>query len=416
MGAWLPIIWIVALALPTFCRADRVSLLTTDQNRLVAHLETAASARKELNVAFAFIHDDAVTRVFLNQLIETAKQAKVRLLLDRWGSELSRELVAYLVHNGVEVRYFHDRPRDPRRWKRDVPRFFKRMHDKMVDADGAVLVTGTENMGAPYYKSLVPSYTEPGFSGRNIKIEGAVAGEANRYFLKMWNSGDVSLPAFSLDLRPEKWVEQEKLCAEAGKQLLWDRNHEAPQAFDIDARDIEFVHSTPDGKGTSSLRAKIVDMMNRAENSILVETPYLLPKEPIAQAMADRAKQIDVTAVTNSGRSNNYRRANPLYEGAARKLGAEGVEVRHWTGDDTIHGKTVQIDERETLVMTENLNQRSGVNDTEMGIYIRSAPFAKAVRQALKVDHFTPLQSKGLMGNCLLGVLERTLRPFRKQF
>ncbi|MBI3554843.1 MAG: hypothetical protein HY074_01105 [Deltaproteobacteria bacterium] len=133
------------LAIPA--HADKVRLLVTDQTRLEAHFDVVDNAVETLDVSFAFFHDDYVSRAFLNKLVEAAnRKVKVRLLLDGLNNDLPRDMVAYLIHNGVQVKLYHYLSLHPRTWSAKVSWLWKRMHDKQVVADGWRLIAGTENM------------------------------------------------------------------------------------------------------------------------------------------------------------------------------------------------------------------------------------------------------------------------------
>ena len=429
-----------------FAYADKVKLLVTDQTRLQTHFEVVDQATETLDVSFAFFHDDAVSRAFLNKLVEASgRGVKVRFLLDGLNNALPRELVAYLVHNKIEVRLYHYISLNPKTWSAKVSWIWKRMHDKQVLADGWRLIAGTENMGGPYYKTLVtPSKAnKKGFRGRNILIEGTSAAFSRDYFDTVWKSPDVMKPPYSLELTPEQWAAQDDLLAEAVTRLvnfpilpvqepIWQTQDVtqpttapgltpiAGEEFDVDAESIRFVSKLGDLEGgTGGLEHTIIEMIKSAKTRIIIETPYLLLSPDFAKLLIYKAThdKVEITIYTNSRDSNNHPTGNPLYQAAAHAIAKTlGITVKEWSGTETLHGKTVIVDHDQVLVSSFNFNLRSLEHDSESGVYMRSQQATAAVENDLQVNRFSRLGQPGFVVKCGLKFLENLLLPTKSQW
>ncbi len=430
MLASLALCVVAAAALETFAYADKVRLLVTDETRLQAHFDVVDHAVDELDVSFAFFHDDDVSRAFLNKLVDAADRGvKVRFLLDGLNNALPRKLVAYLIHNGIQVRFYHYISLNPKTWSAKVSWIWKRMHDKQVVADRWRLIAGTENMGGPYYKTLVPPSKShnKGFRGRNMLIEGSSASFSQDYYNAVWNSRDVMPPPYSLNLTPEQWQVQERLLTRASFNLLnfsqLPVEGLAPDPaleFEIEAQSVQFVSKLGDLEGGSGgLEHTIVEMIKGAKTRIIIETPYLLLSPELADLLIAKATQdhVEITIYTNSRKSNNHPTGNPLYQTAAQDISkTPGITVQEWTGTETLHGKTVIVDLDQVLISSFNFNLRSIEHDSESGVYMRSKKATAATEGDLQIHRFEKLQQPGFISKCSLKFLESLLIPSKSQW
>ena len=133
--------------------------------------------------------------------------------------------------------------------------------------------------------------------------------------------------------------------------------------------------------------------------------------------MAKAGDHVVITIYTNSPESNNHPTGNPLYEGAAQKLAdIPGITIKQWTGEETLHGKTVIVDGDQVLISSFNLNLRSLKYDSESGIYMRSQKATSAIESDLKIHKFSDLTRPGFLTRCSMRVMEDLLLPTKNSW
>lgn len=291
------------------------------------------------------------------------------------------------------------------------------MGEALVVADGKKLIIGSENMGDPYYKTLPTQPPIQQFSGRNVMIDGIKAKEAWEYFKTTWESNEVGSPVQHLELTPNDLSEQARLLAKAQTEANLFPLPKQPQAsYEIADSDIDFVTSqSARGRGIH-LRTKQIQMIVNAHNMIMIETPYLSLDEEIINLLADKVKKnVEVIVYTNSAKSNNHPIGNPIYESMAKRLRKLGIKVYHWAGVETMHGKTIRVDD-EVMISSSNMNPRSTHQDSESGLVFRSKKITQAVTNDIYTKRYRPTDRTSCFRNYWNIFLRTMLVPVSRQF
>ena len=145
----------------------------------------------------------------------------------------------------------------------------------------------------------------------------------------------------------------------------------------------------------------LVDALNadlaNAEREVVFVTPYFVPRpNGVARLRALRTLGVDVTLITNSLASTNHAVVHGGYAPYRRDLLEAGVRLHEARPDTamsritgaparlTLHAKFVVIDRSRALLGSLNLDPRSIELNTEMGIFIDSAPFAGRLADAIE--------------------------------
>ncbi len=164
-----------------------------------------------------------------------------------------------------------------------------------------------------------------------------------------------------------------------------------------DAKDVEGEHL---------VSRQLVAAADRAEEELLLLTPYLIPSDHVMGTFETLdARDVDIRILTNSINTNNHTSAHAAYsrhreaildagadlhEFRADAVGRERYEAQGYRADRfTMHAKLVMIDRRHVFVGTFNTDPRSMFINTEIGLLIDSPDLAGRIHELVQ-DDFSP--------------------------
>lgn len=376
---------------------------------MLSRFVLADRAERSLDVQYYLFHDDDTGRALLAQLVNAAgRGVNVRLLIDDIDVHGREDLYARLANESenLQIRIFN--PTLLRGGARvfefvaRFPRVTRRMHNKSYTADGIASVVGGRNVGDEYFNID----TDMAFTDYDVIAIGNVAGKVTEEFNQYWFSGlavDVSrLAEPAADSDYDTW--------RASLDSRFDRvQREIAERTDIVvtqalARSIspfvdhgEVIFDPPDkvisgfDDTEGNMSHEIRRLLSSAEEELVVSSPYFIPGESGMELIRNlRDKGVEVTVVTNSLASNDvaavyagymdYRKAMldagvKLYE--FKPTTEEGVWSVFGSSRSSLHAKLFIIDQRTTFVGSFNLDPRSAIHNTEMGIVFQNARFGE---------------------------------------
>jgi cardiolipin synthase A/B len=271
---------------------------------------------------------------------------KVRLLLDAVGCLFSsRRFCDPLRRAGGEVvRFMPVIPISPRGSAN------LRNHRKIAVFDQRLAIVGGHNLAREY---MGPQFLKKRWTDFGALIGGPGAALLNQVFLADW--------AFA-----------------SGQSIDQLHQEHDPAALRAQGEaEVQIVASGPDVAG-DPLYEGIVSMIQEAEHSIWIVTPYFIPDEVLLRSLIVKARAgKDVTLILPA-RSNH-----PITDYArrhyVRQLQAAGARVLlHPRG--MLHAKTLIVDDRMALIGSANLDLRSLFVNFEIGVMIYSEPEVLAIR------------------------------------
>ena len=233
---------------------NAVDIYTTGHRMLSDLLKAIDGARHHIHLQFYIFEDDAVGRLVRDALIRKVKEGvEVRLLYDDVGSwKVKQEFFEQMRVEGVETRGF---------LKVRFPMFTSKVnyrnHRKVVVIDGCIGFVGGMNIAMRYLKG--ESWGE--WRDTHIRIEGCAVYGLQVSFLTDWYAADHSLITSS-QYYPEIPV--------------WGESS------------VQIVTSNPIGGGASIMQGLLVAITN-SRKYFYIQTPYLLPTEPILLALKTAA-------------------------------------------------------------------------------------------------------------------------------
>lgn len=116
------------------------------------------------------------------------------------------------------------------------------------------------------------------------------------------------------------------------------------------------------------------------------ESPYLVPSKSLIDLLADKVRGgVSVLIVTNSLRSSDGVLAQAAYLRYRRRVARAGIDIREFKGPDSLHAKSMVIDDRIVLVGSYNVDPRSQNLNSEVMCMADDADTARALLDAIDV-------------------------------
>ena len=398
-----------------------------------ARIALAEAATRSIDAQYYHVHADTAGAAFLSALRDAAlRGVRVRLLVDDYhAGDLYPVLRGLAAFPNAEVRVFNPllvRYGTPiRRMLLSLFEFARvnhRMHNKLFVADNQVAIYGGRNIADEYFTR----HGEANFIDLDVLSTGAVVRELSASFDRYWNSEK----AWALEYRLDAW---ERSLAPAERRADFDPRLKKLAGPPPDVPPLDHLRQTtvraqiaqgrlqllagtarvhddpPDKVGgpvdpnraSRAMRAKL-DLIASAREEVVIVNPYFLPGE-VGMRMMREAKQrgTRVLIVTNSlGTTDEplVHRAYSRYRAEMLQLGVQLYEfgpelVRRSDtfgafGESTprLHAKVAGVDRRWMVVGSVNLDARSALLNTELGVTIDCPALALQGLGLLRADAF----------------------------
>jgi len=389
-----------------------------------ARIALARQAERSLDVQYYLIQNDPIGRRLLRELGDAAQRGvRVRLLIDDMYAAGEDELLAGLAAQpNAEVRVFNPLPvRSGSFMTRFVfslhefDRINRRMHNKLFIADNSFAVSGGRNIAAEYFMRS----EQANFIDLDMLSAGPVVREFSNAFDRYWNSEQVWPIERVTYLRERDALSRrqrfDELVADDGPLIqLRERDvlRRTPLSSQLERGEVEglmfasarVVADPPDkiarelrSLGDNTVLENVVHMFGAARKEVLIVSPYFIPDDR-GVAMMERAGQHKnrVILMTNSLGATD----EPLvYWRYARKREAmlrAGVTIYELSPSlvrktqefgqfgqsmGRLHAKLATIDRRWLYIGSMNLDGRSALYNTEIGLIIDSEEIVTDVRR-----------------------------------
>lgn len=403
-------------------------LLGRNVDALAWRLALIDSARHTLDLQYYVWFGDEVGQLLMARVIAAADRGvRVRLLFDDLNTllhdmthvELRDAALARLDrHPNLEIRVFngwHARDLLGRTGEAlwDFERLNRRMHNKQMVADNRVAIIGGRNIGDEYFGL----FAEFNFHDLDVLGAGPVARQASAVFDRYWNSEWVR--GIRLDDGAQDGGAPSDAENEALARLLGDSRArrilagEQSWQSQVDAMPGRLVPGRSEVHTDSPSRAPEVRnhmpdafraLMLSARHEVLITNAYIIPDDVfMADLRALVRRGVSVRILTNSLASHDVPAVNAHYEAWRVPLLQAGVQLHEMRAHPVIqkdiidtapvvggfaglHTKAMVIDRQRSFIGSMNLDPRSEVINSEMGIVIDSAPLAEALAALMARD------------------------------
>lgn len=397
-------------------------LLDRNELALSARLALADEAAVSLDLQYFIWQSDATGHLLSDRILHAAERGvKVRILIDDFGvSGRGGDVLRLDAHPGIEVRVFN--PWATRGMRLGTTTEFltraytlnRRMHNKTFIADGRFAVLGGRNIGDRYF-GLYHSFVQ---NDLDLMVAGPVAHEVIASFDDYWNSEhSYPIASFERDQRPHEPIEAtqaafhetiaeqaELLGAFAPEPTDWSPYLEELVATFAPATS-ELLWESPDVLNPSRPRLyeDFKALVASARSEVMISSPYFIPDDEFRELLRSLvAKGVRVVVLTNSLTTNNHVVAHTGYRRLRREVLASGVEIYELRGDAAalpayvtppgtakrlgLHSKAVVVDGERAFVGSPNVDPRSMVLNTEIGVVGDGPEFAARVAALIERD------------------------------
>lgn len=378
----------------TVDRSASVRCLDDNTQALVYRLALIESAQRELIMTTFDMSDGESGQDLMAAMLQAADRGvHIRLMVDGINAWLKLEksdlFGAFSTHPNIEIRFYNP-IRLTKLWKLNY-----RMHDKYLIADDTAYILGGRNSNNLFLGAYRDTYnidrdlyvlerTEKNASDVMQKKERNSLQDIKAYFEKIWVQPDQKI---FRKKETEKTKEGLALLREHYKEL----QTAYPEVFSetetlltqdlIRVDSIQFLHNPlyADEK-VPVVYQRICQEMEQGE-TILIQTPYIICDKGMYQDLSElcrAGKQIEI--ITNAVESG----ANPWgctdYLNERKSILKTGAGVYACMAGQSLHTKTVLIDDETSIVGSYNLDLRSTYLDTELMLLVKSKELNKQLR------------------------------------
>lgn len=380
---------------------------------LLNRLQLIEVATETIDVQYYLFHDDDSGRAVLQALVKAAKRGvKVRLLLDDMDMVKRDGIFVRLMQENptIQVKIFNPFylrefriPEYPARF----PRVTRRMHNKSLTVDRVMTIVGGRNIGNEYFSFN----TEVAFADLDLLAAGKIGQEVTASFDKYWYSGlavDMNqLNTAATDESFNQWqtasnnalstyrqeVEKNYLTIQNMLNSTENATYYAEMRVIYDHPE-KVVASFSDTDG--NITKEIADLMRTAQQQLVISSPYFIPGEYGLELFKGlRERGVEIIILTNSFAANDVAAVHAGYSNYRKQLLTMGVklyELKPLNNEAdqgfelfgskraSLHAKAFVVDQKTIFVGSFNLDPRSAIHNTEMGIIFEEPDYgAKSV-------------------------------------
>jgi len=394
-------------------------LLTNATNALMSRIALADHAAHSIDLQYFIFQNDATGRLVAQRLLAAADRGvRVRMLIDDYALNDEYDLLDALdAHANIEVRVFNPFPTRAKflpakavqmalQWRR----LNRRMHNKSFVIDNNVAVIGGRNIGDAYFDAADTN----NFRDLDVIAIGPVVAEASHSFDAYWNS-DAAIPVAASGRKrdPQRDLSRirDALAHEARAFAQSDYAQAAIEEFprgptadrtgswfwgnaELLADQPEKIEANHD-EPALRIGPKLKQVVDTAQHELLATSPYFVPGVEGTKYLSDLAQRgVSVKVLTNSLAATDEPAAHAGYAHYRRDLLNGGVQlyelhpipgtVQASTAYGTssgisLHAKSIVVDRRYVFIGSMNMDQRSKLLNTEMGVIVDCPGLAEAV-------------------------------------
>lgn len=358
-----------------FTTNNGIDLLIDGEQTFGEMLRAIAQAQNYILLQTYIIHDDEVSNLFKDALIERAKQGvNVYLIYDGVGSHrLSRRYVENLEEHGVKVEVFRSSGGVSRRFQINF-----RNHRKILVVDGATAFVGGFNIGDEYL-GKDPKLGD--WRDTHLKVQGTTVKCLQRVFLGDWYWATKDIPEVSWQIQAENNCDQ-----------------------------TAFVLATGPADPLEACSLFFLNLISGAQERLWIASPYFVPSTSILNALklaVLRGVDVRIILPNHADHLMVYFCSFSYYD----ELKQVGIQVyRYQPG--FMHQKVVLCDRNIAGVGTVNLDNRSFFLNFEVMTFVVDRDTKTIDRTTDFVDSVEAMLQKDFDASRLVDFEKYSKKPF----
>ncbi|MBU3108823.1 cardiolipin synthase [Clostridium gasigenes] len=325
-----------------YTTGNKVKTYTSGEEKFKDLFEDIKNAKSFIHIEYYIFRLDNLGTEILEALrLKVLEGVEVRLLVDGMGSKYIRKKEIRLINNlGIKFAIFF-----PGILPYVNVRINYRNHRKIVIVDGHTGYVGGFNVGDEYVNR---GKQFAFWRDTHIRVQGEAVNELNKRFILDWDYAAT-----------ENLVNSEKYFI---KQEVYD---------DVG---IQIVSSGPDHE-EEYIKNAYMKMINDAKKSVYIQTPYLVPDEPMLEALKIASLSgVDVRLIVPGEPDHFF--MEWMLSANMGELMKFGVKIyRYQKG--FIHAKTIVSDSKVCSIGTSNLDIRSFKLNFEVNAFIYNDEISK---------------------------------------
>lgn len=248
-----------------------------------------------------------------------------------------------------------------------------RLHEKMLIVDGREVVIGGRNVGDEYLMA-------DRWRDTDVYVAGGGVEGIQRMYLEDWDrvsaleraSGCESQADWGFSCPPES---------------IADEPGYYPELEELGTARTRAIYSDPLNQPTPNGYLTTLALVRAARTSITIANSYFVPPRRLRRHLKAAVERgVEVRVLTNSLESTDawwmYYASINFY----KELIGAGVQIFQYTGTETMHAKTMLIDDELAVVGSFNLDPRSAIDNSEAMVLITEGEAVEQLRQAMDED------------------------------
>ena len=369
------------------------------------------AANKSIDAQYYAVEDQLTGKLFLKHLLDAANRGvRIRLLIDDLKTDGRDAMFAALdTHPNMSIKAFNPfsfRTFPSLNFLTEFKRLDRRMHNKSFNVDNIVTILGGRNIGDKYFSAS----TSLEFKDLDIMIVSTkISNQVSNIFDEYWNDSyaypfsklhqhkadDPSLKDVNKALERYSQKNDNSIYATHARKSNILKQLKSKQLKFIWAKGNVYADSVkqahmPRKEHRYSMAPKILTFANKSQKSILIISPYFVPKHWGKNVFSDWIKRgIKVRIVTNSLASNDVYATHAGYVKYRKQLLRLGVEIYELKSNRSsdeggiksnvsgLHAKSFIFDEKNIFIGSMNLDTRSIELNSDMGVLIKSTVLSK---------------------------------------
>lgn len=343
-----------------FTTGNETKIYISGEKKFKDLINDIRAAKKFIHIEYYIFRFDELGKAIINELHEKVNQGvEVRLLVDGMGSKfLKKKNIKYIESLGIKFSIFF-----PGIFPRINTRINYRNHRKIVVIDGEIGYVGGFNVGNEYINR---GHQFKFWRDTHLRVKGQAVNELNKRFVLDWDY--------------------------AANENFDNIIKYFPKAKDYGDVGIQIVSSGPDHMD-EYIKIAYMKIINNAQKYVYIQTPYLVPDEPMLEALRISALSgVDVRIIVPGVPDHFF--MEWILSANIDNLINYGVKIYRYN-NGFIHSKTIVSDDIVSSIGTANMDNRSFRLNFEVNAFIYDTNVAKEQAKIfLNDEKFSTLVTK----------------------